>query len=109
MKVDDYAVVETNTRWGFTVFKITAIDVDVDFDAHKQVGWVVGKIDMTAHDNIKKMESAAIDLIKKGELRKRREDIKKNTLDAVTAGDIDKLDIVRLGSNAIEDQTKEAV
>ena len=108
LKVDDFAVVESGTRWGITTVKISEVDVDVDFDSSKNVGWVIGKIDMLAHGNIKKMEDSAIDLIKRGELRKRREDIKKNTLDAVTSGDIDKLDIARLGGNAIEDGTKQA-
>lgn len=53
------------------------------------------------------MENAAIELIKKGELRKRREDILKNTLDACSAGEINNLDIARLGTNAIEDGTKQ--
>ena len=107
LKVDDFAVVESGTRWGTTTVKIVAVDVEVDFDSHKPVGWVIQKINISGHDTIKQMEAAAIDLIKKGELRKRREDIKRNTLDAVSAGEIDKLDIARLGVNAIENGSKE--
>ena len=77
LKVDDFAVVESGTRWGITTVKISEVDVDVDFDSSKNVGWVVGKIDMLAHGNIKKMEDSAIDLIKRVELCKRREDIAK--------------------------------
>jgi hypothetical protein len=106
LKVDDTAVVESGTRWELTTVKITAVDVDVDFDSPTNIGWVVMKISLQDHENLKKMEAAAIDLIKKGELRKRREDIKRNTLDAVSAGEIDKLDIVRLGVTAIENGTK---
>lgn len=106
LAVGDFAVVETGTRWGMSVFKVTAVDVEVDFDSTAQVGWVVQKVAMPEHEKIKTMEAAAIELIKKGELRKRREDIKQNTLDAVSAGEIDKLDIARLGSNAIADNTK---
>lgn len=98
LKVDDIAVVESDTRWNKTVVKITDVDVDVDFDSSTPVGWVVGKVDTAEHDGIIKMEAKAIDMIKKGELRKRREDIRKNTLDAVTAGEIDHLDIVRIGT-----------
>lgn len=106
LKVDDFAVVESGTRWGMTTVQITAVDVDVDFDSSTQVGWVVGKVDADAHENIKNMEAQAIELIKRGELRKRREEIKKNTLDAFSAGEIDKLDIAKLGGNAISDGTK---
>lgn len=108
LKVDDLAVVESGRRWGLTTVKVTAVDVDVDFDSSKNVGWVVQKINIPQHDNLKRMEASAIDVLKKGELRKRREDIKKNTLDAMSAGEIDKLDIVKLGGAAIEDKTKAA-
>lgn len=102
LKVDDFAVVESGTRWGLTVVKISAVDVEVDFDSNKEVGWVVQKVNKPGHDNIKRMESQAIDVIKKGELRKRREDIRQNTVDAIAAGEIDKLDITRLGGAQIE-------
>lgn len=107
LAVDDFAVVETTTRWNLTVVKIVAVDVDVDFDSSTTVGWVVQKVNKIDHDALRKIEATAIDVIKKGELRKRREDIRKNTLDAVTAGEIDKLDITRLAGNAIEDKSKE--
>lgn len=93
-------------RWGITVVKISAVDVEVDFDSNKNIGWVVDKIDTPSHETLKGMEALAIDLIKKGELRKRREEIRQNTLDAVSAGEIDKLDIARLGAPAIADETK---
>lgn len=102
LKVDDFAVVESGTRWGLTVVKISAVDVEVDFDSSKEVGWVLHKVNKPDHDNIRRMEAQAIDVIKKGELRKRREDIKKNTVDAIAAGEIDKLDIARVGGAQIE-------
>jgi hypothetical protein len=105
--VGDIAVVESTTRWGLTTVKITAVDADVDFDSTTQVGWVVSKVPVTTHETLKTMEAAAIDLIKKGELRKRREDIKKNTLDAYSAGEIDNLAIAKLGISHNTDQTKE--
>lgn len=106
LKVGDFAVVESGTRWKITTVKITEVDVDVDFDSSCHVGWVVGKIDTAAHDNLKAMETSAIELIKKGELRKRREEIKKNTLDAVSAGEIGKLEIAQIGTSAIENQSQ---
>ena len=105
LKIGDLAVVETSTRWGMTVFKVTAVDVEVDFDSSTTIGWVVGRVDQAQHDNIKTMEQKAIEVIKAGELRKRREEIKKNTLDAVAAGEIEKLDIVSLGTPQIANQS----
>jgi hypothetical protein len=96
--IGDLVVVESSTRWGMTVVKVVEVDVDVDFDAPKPMGWVVQKVSVPAHEELRKMEAQAIDLIKKGELRKRREDIRKNTLDAYSAGEIDNLAIARLGA-----------
>lgn len=109
LTVGDFAIVESNTRWNLTVVKITKVDVDVDFDSPSLMKWAVAKISMADHEKLRIMEFAAIDLIKKGELRKRREDIKKNTIDAVSAGEIDALDIAKLGGgNAIANGTEKA-
>lgn len=102
LKVDDYVVVESGTRHGITTVKITELDCTVDFDSGTEVKWVVQKIDMDAHKKITDMEKQAIDAIKKGEMRKRREDILKNTVDAAAAGEIEGLDIAKLGAPALE-------
>lgn len=99
LKVGDLVLVPSDTRFGFTVNQIVDADVEVDFDSHTQMKWIVGKVDIVAYDDILKMEEAAISLIKTGELRKRREEIRKNTLDAVVGGEINKLDIAKLGGN----------
>lgn len=97
LKKDDIVVVESGTRWKYTTVKILdVVNVTVDFDSDKIIKWVVQKVDIVTHAAIKEMEDKAIEVIKAGEMRKRREDIRKNTLDAVAAGEIDKLDIAKL-------------
>lgn len=105
LNVDDFAVVESTTRWGMTTVKITAVDVtdEVDFDSSCQMKWAIGKIGKEDHDKLKKMENDLIAVMKIGELRKRREEITKNVLDAKTAGELGKLAIAQLAS-----PTKEA-
>lgn len=105
IKIADFAVVQSGTRLGITTIKVTEVDVSVDFDSSTQIGWVVQKIDMESHRKILEMETQAIEFIKKGELRKRREDIKKNTLDAISAGEIDSLEIARFGSPQLADSS----
>ena len=102
IKVGDLVIVPTDTRFNFTVNKVIDVDVEVDFDAPFAFKWIVAKFDIENYENILSMEAAAIDVIKKGELRKRREDIKKNSLDAAVAGEIDTLAIARLGAPAVE-------
>lgn len=108
IKVGDLVLVPTDTRFGFTVNEVVEanVEVEVDFDSNVQMKWIVGKVDLQAYEKILAMEATMIDAIKTGELRKRREDIKKNTLDAFTNGELDKLDIAKLGAPAIADQTK---
>ena len=99
LKVGDLVLVPSSTRFGYVVNKIVEADVEVDFDASYDLKWIVCPIDLTAHKEVLEMEAQAIALIKKGELRKRREDIKKNTLDAYSAGEIDNLAIAKIGSS----------
>lgn len=101
LKVGDMVVVESGTRWNYTTVKVIEINAAPDFDSNEIIKWVVQKIDVDSHDKLKEMENKAVEVIKAGELRKRREDIKKNTLDAFAAGEIDKLDIVKLTGQTI--------
>lgn len=106
LKIGDFVVVESDTRFKMTTVKVIELDCDVDFDSSKHMGWVVGKINVADHDKIRKLETEAINLIRKGELKKRKEEILKNTLDAVTAEDLAKLEISTLGTPVLSDQTK---
>ena len=101
IKVGDLVLVPTDTRFGFTVNEVVEVDIDVDFDSNVQVKWVVSKVDLKAYEEIHAMENRLIDVIKKGELRKRRETIMQNTLDAATAGEIEGLDIAKLSPKTI--------
>lgn len=106
LKVGDMVAVESATRWNMTTVKITAVDVEPDYDSDKLVRWVVQKIDMEQHAKVQATEAEAIDLIKRGEHRKRREDIRANTLGAMTPEEIARLGVKAIGNNAITDGTK---
>lgn len=79
IKVDDFVVVPTATRIGFTVCKVTATDVDVDFDDKTLVQWCT-KVDIDTYKSIQAMEVEVIKKIQSAEVRKKREDLKKNLL-----------------------------
>lgn len=76
--VDDLVVVQTNTRYGMTVVKITEVDVDVDFDSPTDMKWIVQKVDKEPFDNLLAQETLAIDAVKSAEKRKRRNDMRAN-------------------------------
>lgn len=73
IKVDDLVVVETNTRHGYTIVKVTEVDVDVDFDDPVELKWAFSPINLDAIVELKQAEQAAIDKVRAIELKKKRE------------------------------------
>ena len=76
IKVGDYVIVPTATRHNMTVVKITATDVDVDFDSPVQMTWVIGKIDRSSYDDMLTQEQTAIQAIKSAETRRKRDQLR---------------------------------
>lgn len=75
IQVDDFAVVQSGTRHGMTVVKITEVDVDIDFDASEEVQWLVQKIDRQAFDKVLRQEKQAISAVQVAEHRRKREEL----------------------------------
>lgn len=73
IKVDDLVVVETKTRHGYTIVKVTEVDVDVDFDDTVELKWAFSPINLDAITELKQAEQAAIDKVRAIELKKKRE------------------------------------
>lgn len=90
IKVDDFVVVPTDTRHKLTVCKVVAVDVDVDFDSHTQIAWIVGRVDLADVTAIKRQEDAIIEAIKAAEKNKKRKELQESmkALIADTGGDI---------------------
>jgi hypothetical protein len=74
--VNDLVVVESDTRHGMTVVKITAVDVDVNFDESDKVKWVVQRIDTPAFAKTIAQEQAAISAVAQAEQRRKREELR---------------------------------
>jgi len=76
LKKDDYAVVPTDTRFGFTIVKIVETDVDVDFDSQTQMRWIAGVFDRKAFDRIIELENKAIAAVRSAETRRKRDELR---------------------------------
>lgn len=100
LKVGDIAVVQSNTRWGYTVVKITEINVDVDFDSNSELRWLVAKVDLAAFERIVEMENAAIAVVQSAELRRKKAELRK-TLFADQEAAMDALALARPAGEAI--------
>jgi hypothetical protein len=73
-KVGDLYIAPKDGRHRFTVVKVVAVDVDVDFDSNIQLKWLANKVDKESYEKIIAEEAVAIEKIKKSEhLHKRQE------------------------------------
>lgn len=72
IKVDDLVIVETSTRHGFTVVKVTEVDLDVDFDSTEELRWAFNPLDLAGFQELKAAEQAAIEKVRAIELKKKR-------------------------------------
>ena len=85
VKVGDYVVVPTETRWGYTVNRVEAVDVDVDFDSDVQLKWVLNKVDIDGNKKTVSEEGKWFTALQESEKRKRREELRKQLIE--THGD----------------------
>lgn len=76
LAVDDYVVVETGTRHGLTVCKVTEVDLDVDFDDGIPLKWAYQRVDMALIEDIRAKEAEAIAAAKRAELKRKREQLR---------------------------------
>lgn len=85
IKKGDYVVVPTDTRWGFTVNKVEAVDVDVDFDSDVILKWILNKVDVEGNKQTITEEGKWVLALQESEKRKRREELRKQLIE--THGD----------------------
>ena len=83
LKVDTFVVVPTGTRFNLTVCKIAEVDVDDWMDTNKELGWVVGRVDMADANKVKAWEATAIEGLKDAEKRKRRREMQASMTEAM--------------------------
>lgn len=76
ISVGDKVVVETDSRHKMTVVEITEVDYDINFEADKDVRWVIQKVDKPAYDALIEQEREAIATVKSAEKRRKREELK---------------------------------
>ncbi len=94
--VGDFVLVETGTRWGATICKVVAADVEVDLDSDEQVKWIFAKVDLKRRDELIAMEKKLIEAVKEGERRDRKQQLRESL------GIVDNKDIRALVAPVIE-------
>lgn len=80
IKVDDFVVVQSGTRHMITTGKVVAVDADFDIDTSIKMDWIVGRIDMYAHEDTIRQENAAIAAVQSAEKKRKRDELRKTVL-----------------------------
>lgn len=76
IRVDDYVVVQTNTRHEMTIVKVTEVDVDVDLESSTKMDWVVDTVDLRNFNVVLEQERTAIAAVQSAQKRKKREELR---------------------------------
>ena len=76
LAVDDFVVVETNTRHGLTVCKVVEVDLDVDFDDGQPLKWAFQRVDSAAIELIRAQEGEAMKAAARAELKRKRDQLR---------------------------------
>lgn len=94
LKVGDFVVVPTDTRFNLTVCQIVEVDTDDWMDVNKEIGWVVGRVDMADSDKVKAWEASAVESLKDAEKRKRRRELQASMTDAMNEKEKESLSLM---------------
>ena len=78
--VGDIITVQSTTRHGITVCRVTEVDVEIDLDTTLELKWVISKIDTEAFMEVLQMEADAVKAVQRAEKNARRDKIKKQII-----------------------------
>lgn len=78
IRVDDFVVVQSGTRHGLTVVKVSAVDIDVDLESNIDMLWAVQKVDMASFGVTLEQEGKAIAAVNAAEKARKKEELRKS-------------------------------
>lgn len=81
IKVDDFVVIPTNTRHGYTVGKVTEVDVEPDLEANYEMKWVVSIINVPAYIAMAEKEKEFISIANRAEREAKKKQLREQMSD----------------------------
>lgn len=76
LEVGELVVIPTGTRHGFTVVKISAVDIAPDWESDKPIDWIAGKFDPSHYVGIQAQETKILETVSEAERAQRAKEIK---------------------------------
>lgn len=108
LKKDDLILVQTTTRHGMTVVKVTEVDVAIDFDSPTVLRWAVGKVNREKLDQLLSQEAAAVEVVRNAEVNQKKKAMR-SLIFADHADEIAKLPLATATDNSVISPTGEKV
>lgn len=71
----DLVLIPTDSRWGFTVGRVEAVDLHVDFDSNEQMRWIVSKIDTETFNTMVEAEAKMMDTVAEADRKHREQEL----------------------------------
>lgn len=85
LKVGDYVSIPTDTRHNITIGRVEEVDSEVDFESSAEIKWVVSRVPVSEYEAILEDEQVWIAEMKKAQIMKKKEEIKKSMMDMYQA------------------------
>ena len=104
LKKDDYVVIPTDTRHGFTVVKVVDPDIEIDLEGNfgtTGLKWLASRFDPAEYAKVLANETLAIETIRKAEKKRKRRELR-DDLNDLTGGALDGLKLAAPIDDAVD-------
>lgn len=72
---NDFVVVPTDTRWGYTVGRVEEVDVRVNYSSTEQMRWIVARVDKAFVESLIEQEKTVLDRVAQAQEKSLRDEL----------------------------------
>lgn len=75
IKKDDFVVIPTDTRWGFSVGRVEEVDTRINYSSSEQMRWIAGKVDTKSYNDVLAQEEKLIGTVARAQETKAKREL----------------------------------
>lgn len=98
VKKDDLLMVQTDTRWGYTVVKVLEVDVEPDLESNIEYKWAFSRVAVEELKEFTSQEDEAVRQVQAAERRRKKAELRKTMF----GGEEDMINQLKLASPPAE-------